>query len=360
MVRERPQPGRAVAAVSLALLVLSGAEAAGATPADEAGKILDATGVKGGLIVHLGCGDGKLTAALRAGDRYLVHGLDAAGENVAKARAFIHAKGAYGPVSVEQFDGTSLPYADDLVNLVVSEDVGRVGMDEILRVLAPGGVACIKTNGGWATTVKPWPKTIDQWTHYLHDATNNAVARDTQVGPPRRMKWVCGPLWARSHEFTSSLAAMVSAAGRVFYLFDEGLTGVTPASLPERWTLIARDAFNGVLLWKRPIDNWRAGQWKNTSLRGAPPSVPRLLVAEGDRVFFPLTLGAPISILDAATGKVLATCEGTDGAQELRCLDGVLLVHAGKGGLLAFDSKTGKPTWQAKDNPQSKTLAAHA
>ena len=358
MVPRRPQLGRAVAAVWLAVLVLSGAEAATGPP-EEAGQILDATGIKGGLIVHLGCGDGQLTAALRAGDRYLVHGLDADGDNVAKARAFIQSKGAYGPVSVERLDGKALPYADDLVNLVVAEDAGGVGMDEILRVLCPGGVAYIKTNGGWSKTVKPWPKTIDQWTHYLHDATNNAVARDTQVGPPRRTKWVCGPLWSRSHEYTSSLAAMVSAAGRVFYLFDEGLTGVTPASLPERWTLIARDAFNGVLLWRRPIENWRAGQWKNTSLRSAPPSVPRLLVAEGDRVFFPLTLGAPISILDAATGKVLATCKGTLGAQELRCLDGVLLVHAGRSGLLAFDSGTGKPLWQAKDHPRPQTLAAH-
>jgi len=88
-------------------------------------KALSATGVKGGLIVHLGCGDGKLTAALRASDRYLVHGLDADSENVAKARALIQSKGAYGPVSVEQFDGKSLPYADDLANVVVSENVGR-------------------------------------------------------------------------------------------------------------------------------------------------------------------------------------------------------------------------------------------
>ena len=34
--------------------------------ADAARQILQATGVRGGLIVHLGCGDGKLTAALRA------------------------------------------------------------------------------------------------------------------------------------------------------------------------------------------------------------------------------------------------------------------------------------------------------
>ena len=38
----------------------------GASPtlqyARQAKRILDATGVKGGIIVHLGCGDGKLTA----------------------------------------------------------------------------------------------------------------------------------------------------------------------------------------------------------------------------------------------------------------------------------------------------------
>ena len=351
--------GCSALALALVLGAVTGqASAASGDTEALAQKVLLATGVKGGLIVHLGCGDGKLTAALRASDRYLVHGLDADSENVAKARALIHSKGVYGPVSVEQFDGKSLPYADDLANVVVSENVGQVSMDEILRVLCPGGVARIKTGGKWTTQRKPWPTTIDQWTHFLHDASNNAVARDTRVGPPRRMQWVCGPLWTRSHEYTSSLVAMVSAAGRIFYIFDEGLTGVTPASLPERWMLIARDAFNGVLLWRRPIGDWRAGQWKNSSLRGIPPSVPRLLVAEGDRVFFPLTLGAPVSILDAATGKVLATCKDTEGAQELRCLDGVLLVRKGKDGLLAFHSKTGKQLWQAKDNPQPQTLAA--
>jgi len=358
MVCRSPQVACAAAAVWVAALLSSGSRAAAATPGEEARQILDATGVQGGLIVHLGCGDGHRTAALRASDRYLVHGLDADRGTVAKARAWLHARGVYGPVSVEQFDGTSLPYADDLVNLVVVEEAGRVGMDEITRVLCPGGVAYVRKDGDWSKTVKPWPKAIDEWTHFLHDASNNAVARDGRVGPPRRVQWVCGPLWSRSHEFTSSLVAMVSAAGRVVYLFDEGLTGVTPASLPDRWSLIARDAFNGVRLWKRPIGDWRAGQWKNRSLRGIPPSVPRLLVAEGDRVFFPLTLGAPISILDAATGKVLTTCQGTDGARELRCLEGVLLVATAQDGLAAFESKTGKPLWHTQDRPQPQTLAA--
>jgi len=337
-----------------AVLFLATAGAAADEAARQAREILDATGVRGGLVVHVGCGDGKLTAALRANDRFLVHGLNGDAANLAAARQHIRTLGVYGKVSVARWAGKSLPYADDMVNLLVAGDPKAVAKAEALRVLVPGGVAWL----GGERIVKPRPADIDEWTHYLHDASNNAVARDTRVAAPRRMKWVCGPLWTRSHEFTSSLIAMVSGGGRLFYLFDEGLTGVTPAFLPQRWTLIARDAFNGVLLWRRPIEDWRAGVWKGSSLRGIPPSVPRLLVAENDRVFFPLKLGAAISILDAATGKVLAECEGTEGAQELRCLDGVLLVRVGSGELAAFDTQSGKRMWAVEDKPRPQTLAA--
>jgi len=118
-------------------------------------RILDTTGVKGGLIAHIGCGDGTLTAALHAGEEYLVHGLDTDAKAVEKARKYIESlgiygrvsgvygrvSGVYGRVSVDTFDGRHLPYADNLVNLVVSEDPGDVSEKEILRVLAPLGVA---------------------------------------------------------------------------------------------------------------------------------------------------------------------------------------------------------------------------
>ena len=42
--------------------------------AESASELLELSGIKGGLVVHLGCGDGKLTAQLRAGDQYFVHG----------------------------------------------------------------------------------------------------------------------------------------------------------------------------------------------------------------------------------------------------------------------------------------------
>ena len=150
------------------------------SPADQAlaGQILDAAGVKGGLVVHLGCGNGKLTAALRASDSYLVHGLDADAGNVAVARRNIQSLGLYGKVSIDQCAGNRLPYIDNLVNLIVAEKPFAASMDEIMRVLAPNGVAYVKNGTQWTKTVKPRPKDIDEWTHYLHGPGNNAVAHD--------------------------------------------------------------------------------------------------------------------------------------------------------------------------------------
>ncbi|MHC4560269.1 MAG: class I SAM-dependent methyltransferase, partial [Planctomycetota bacterium] len=140
-------------------------------------QILDATNVKGGLVVHLGCGDGKLTAALRANDSYLVHGLDKDARNIRKARYYVSGQGLYGEVSVEQWSGRILPYNDNVVNLLVADDLGDVPIHEVMRVLCPNGVAYVKGK----KTVKPRPSDIDEWTHFLHDSDGNAVAKDKRV-----------------------------------------------------------------------------------------------------------------------------------------------------------------------------------
>jgi outer membrane protein assembly factor BamB len=219
-------------------------------------------------------------------------------------------------------------------------------MDEVMRVLCPNGVAFIRRNRRLTKYVKPWPDEIGEWTHYLQDASNNAVAADTNVGSPRRLKWVCGPLWTRDHEFNSSLCAMVSGKGRLFYVFDEGLPGVTEASLPEKWTLIARDAFNGKLLWKRPLTDWGSDRWKNRALRSVPMTIPRRIVAQGERLFITLGYDSPISALDAATGSVLMTYEETAGAEEIRCIEGILVYRRGKNTLAAIAIHGGKKLWE--------------
>ena len=195
-----------VVPVLLAVCLLAGTVEANKNDVTTLAKeILDTSGIQGGIVVHLGCGDGKLTTALRTNDRYTVHGLEADPAKVDKARSYIKAQGTYGAVSVEQFSGSVLPYTDNLINLIVVQDAGKVTMDEVMRVLAPGGVACVQRKSKWKKTIKAWPGNIDQWTHFLHDASNNAVANDSVVGPPRSLQWVAPPLWLRSHETPSCL-----------------------------------------------------------------------------------------------------------------------------------------------------------
>ena len=281
----------------------------------QARRILDSCEVKGGLIVHIGCGDGELTAALRVNDSYVVQGLDADATNVEKARISILSKGLYGKITARKFNGRNLPYIDNLVNLIVVTGKCRVPQAEMLRVLAPRGVACV--NG--KKTTKPWLAGMDEWTHFHHNPQGTMVGKDQLVGPPRRIQWVGEPKWLRNHDFMSSMHAMVSARGRVFYVIDEGLRN--HIFLPARWTLIARDGFNGTILWKKPLADWHPNNWP---LKSGPGHYPRKLVAVGDRVYVAGGLVDPVKAIDAATGRTIRTYAGTKPTQEIILSDGVL------------------------------------
>ena len=151
-------------------------------------------------------------------------------------------------------------------------------------------MAYLKRDGVWEKTVKPWPDAIDEWTHYLHGPDNNAVADDELVASPLHVQWVGGPKWARHHDHLASVSAMVSAHGRLFAIVDEGPIDVDrPAA---EWFLVARDAFNGVVLWKRPVGPWE-GHLR--PFRSGPPELSRRLVAVGDRVYVTLGYGQPLA-----------------------------------------------------------------
>ncbi|NQT41140.1 MAG: hypothetical protein HQ581_26850, partial [Planctomycetes bacterium] len=140
-----------------------------------------------GLAVQLGCDDGTMTADLTAGGDYLVQSLDAKADNVAKVRRLLRERGLGDVASVELWTNAYLPYADNMVNLLVAKDPGAISDEEILRVLRPGGAAYVQRDSKWTSTAKPYPADIDQWTHYLYDAGGNAVSGDTVAGPPRRV-----------------------------------------------------------------------------------------------------------------------------------------------------------------------------
>ena len=292
--------------------------------AHDAKQILDASGVKGGLVVVIGCDVPALLAQLRAGNSYLVHGLDRDPQKVADARKYLEEKGLLGSVTAARLKGSLLPYVDNLVNVIVlAGDAGQISEDEITRVLAPLGVIADARKEKIEITRKPWPAELDEWTHFLHDASNHAVSNDTVVGPPQGLRWTCGPEFARSHEHFNSISALVTAGGRIFYIIDEG--PISSVYLPPVWKLVARDAFSGVLLWKKPITNWEAHL---RGFRSGPPEIGRRMVAKGERVYVTLGYGEPVTVLDAPTGKQLETLAGTSGARELLLTGGVLYVLA--------------------------------
>jgi len=323
-----------------ALMVLAGGRG---VSADTAADIIAKTGVKGGLVVHVGCADGKLTAALGRNERYLVQGLDTDAGKVRQARRHIQSLGLYGRVSVDSFDGKSLPYVRDTVNLLVASDLGAVTMAEVRRTLAPNGVAYVKQGGKWTRTIKPRPKDIDEWSHFLHDAAGNAVANDRHIGPPRRLRWVAGPKWCRSHETPSSVNAVVTAGGRILTIYDESIVGVYK-KLPWNCKLVARDAANGVLLWKVPMRRWQPPETGVGNRWQIHHTIPRRLVAAAGRVY--VTLGfleSPVSVLDAATGEILTEAlEGTKGADEIILSEGVLIVKITKKRSVAATARFGK------------------
>jgi outer membrane protein assembly factor BamB len=344
--------GKVLSVALLAVLCLS--RPVSAADAPSGAEILRAAGVSRGLIVHLGCGDGRLTADLRVSENCIVHGLDADPHNIQEARDHLRELGVHGPVSVERWQGQRLPYTDNLVNLLVASAKWRVAGDrwhgennkcqvtveEIARVLAPNGVALVLADSppapvtrdsplvprvvtglaGWAAFVKPWPRGMDEWTHWLHGPNGNAVSSDTAVEISRDLRWVVGPLWARHHDFPPSVSAMVSAGGRIFTIIDEAPAGVT--SLPGQWKLVARDAFNGLLLWQQPIPQWGWKHWAQTEVhlfnrQHTPYELTRRLVATGDRVYVTLGFHAPVSELDAETGRIIKTYDQTLGVSEI-------------------------------------------
>ncbi len=296
--------------------------------------------VNAGLCVHIGCGTGELTAELARTGNLLVHGLEPDPGLVERARSAIQAQGLYGLASVQQCSLKALPYGENLVNLIVVDDLGKYvpPPTEVMRVLCPRGVALvgqsaeaasrsapitaeqlrqalrgigvgqfeiIEKNGVWARIEKPVPEKTDEWTHSRYDASGNAVSQDTLVGFPRRVRWLAGPVRA--------VAFQLSTNGRNFYA-----------------GIIARDAHNGLLLWKRSVS-------PTIGSGGGRP------VAVGDRLF--VVDQGKLLALDAATGETARTYDEAGTPTEIY-YDRGILVTIDTTSIRALDAESGKLLWR--------------
>ncbi|HUU92573.1 MAG TPA: hypothetical protein VM238_15350, partial [Phycisphaerae bacterium] len=297
---------RSVCTLFAAALACAGPSAARAEDAaapvsaalETAARMVRASGAPGGLCAVIGSKDADLALALARQGRFVVHCLCTQPQRCNTMREAIRSRGMYGTVSVGVLEEGRLPYTENLINIVVVDSCPAMLKDgcspeDVLRVLAPLGtayfggasgasdattwakglsarlrslgaedVSVVEAGGTWVRARKPWPPDIDEWTHYLHGSDGNPVARDRVVGPPKHYQWISGPLWLRSHETDSSVSTLVTARGRLFAVVDEApISLVGQHSLPDKWFLVARDAFNGVLLWKVPIRRWGWREW---------------------------------------------------------------------------------------------------
>jgi len=287
----------------------------------------------------------------------------------------------YGRVTVEQFDGKRLPLIDNLANVVLVADPFELTQAEIRRVLCPGGSAFVRRGGKWSRIDKPRPDQIDVWTHFLHDASNNAVAHDELVDSPRRLQWTAAPRYSRHHDHMASVSAMVSNGPLVFTIVDMGSRW--SIELPADWQLVARDAFNGTRRWTRAMGDWFTHHY---ALKSGPADLPRRLVAVDNHVYFTPSIDAPLEKLDAATGETLMRYESTAATEEIICHNDTLFLKVNRpdnqiefdsirkarqlgGGvpfnlnprrIMAVDVATGHVHWQRESTMMPGTLAADA
>ncbi len=276
--------------------------------------------VPGGLTVCLGEDAAEHTSKSWKTPGRIIQYLQTDASKVSDIREDICSAGVYGKVTARTFDGKTLPFIDGSVNWIVSGAGCPVSRDEMLRVLAPGGQVFF-TDGREIIVDKPVPRGLDDWSHYHYGPEGTMVGRDTVVGPPRRIQWMGHPKWLRNHDFMSSMHAMVSCGGRIFYIIDEGLRN--HIFLPSDWKLVARDAYNGTILWKRQLKDWQPNNWP---LKSGPGDMPRRIVATDDVVYATLGLIQPLTAFDAVTGKTLRTYKGTDATVEVIHSDGTLFL----------------------------------
>ncbi|MBL7223885.1 MAG: PQQ-binding-like beta-propeller repeat protein [Candidatus Brocadiae bacterium] len=173
----------------------------------------------------------------------------------------------------------SIHLADNLAGAVwVAPSVaGAVDKTELVRVMRPEGEAIL----GEEEIVKPFPKGTDDWPYPYHGPDNNPQSADQIARAPYLTQFIAEP------RFCPSPAVTVAAGGRVFKAFGHLAHKSNQNALLN--TLLAVNAYNGTVLWKRSL---REGFM---ILRNTIVATPQTLYLADDE---------SCKLLDAATGKL--------------------------------------------------------
>ncbi len=319
-----------------------------------------------GLYVVAGDRDGTLAIQLaRQDERALVHVLALDDASLRRVREHLKAEGVDHRATAEQLPLAPLPYPENTVNLLVVPETlqarttglkarevfrvltprGRVwlgglriGDEETVQIWEKAGFDDVSWQGDYLSARKPVSPDLDEWTHRNRDAAGNRASRDQRVGPPTALKWIDRPLM-HVHHFSRPLS-WVSGGGRVYYIYDES----NPRLLNTKWYLVARDAFNGRLLWRRPIPD---------SDRRLADRLLHTMVVQDGILYAHMGDNRSLVALDGETGEIL---------RDYGVASPIILKHEGKlvfsGGPHARDPQSGEVLWRAERMASPRNMVA--
>ncbi|UCE47482.1 MAG: PQQ-binding-like beta-propeller repeat protein, partial [Phycisphaerales bacterium] len=312
--------------------------------ANRPNPILEHIGVERGICVLLGDPAGELAVELARESELLIYAQLAQAEDVENVRKTADDAGLYGTrIFVDKGPLRRLHLADNMADALVA--AGRsegLANAEVLRVLRPQAKALLRQK----VLTKPYPKGVDDWSYPYHGPDNNPQSTDLLARSPYLTQYIAEP------KFCPSPAVTVAAGGRIFRACGHLAHQANQNAMLN--TLLAVNAYNGTILWKRPL---REGFM---ILRNTIIATPQTLYLADDK---------SCKLLDATTGDLkdeLVVSEDDTGGTVWKWMaldNDVLCALIGgeevKAPLLRSDSSGlgGWPraNWPGFDYPDSKT-----
>jgi outer membrane protein assembly factor BamB len=211
-------------------------------PANPA-EILSKIGSQTGIIAVLNDPQASLAIGLAQQSELIVYLHLNSSDDLSAVQTVLDSLGYYGTrIYVEKDRNSTLPFAENFLDAVVSQTTPAVSQNEMLRVVRPGGKVIV----GQTETIKQFPQGYEAWTHPHHSPGNTVYSNDTTIRPPYLTKFMVEPRYGPYPQ------AVVAAGSRIFRAFGH-IDVHSPREKPLLNTLFAFNAFNGTVLWKRPI-----------------------------------------------------------------------------------------------------------
>ena len=277
-----------------------------------AAKAVDANPLNQGYCLVLGAGRGQLAYELAQQTNMQIIAVSNDPKQLVHTREALRQAGLYGRVVVHQGPLDQLSYANQVFNLVccdreILQGPAAVSLEHIYQLLRPsGGVAVINpqlapgaSSPSLQTWAKPIPseavhrfgpqgqrfvirrsqlKTTGDWTHMYAGPENTSCSQDQLVRGPLQLQWFGRPgpqdMVDRHHRTVPPLVV----GGRMF--------------LPGNNRILGVDAYNGTVLWRRSLADFRrVGAMRDSGS----------MVATADIVY--AVANKDCYLLSAATGK---------------------------------------------------------